>query len=92
MSPRKSSARPSGGSTPPASTRFVRRRRSVKRRRSDQPTGGAQPYAPPERAPEHAEPLPAAQDVPLPLGPRTVDPPPRNPNVFSFTYTVWKGS
>lgn len=31
-----------------------------------------------------------AASTPVFRGPRTVEPPPRNPNVFSFTYTLWK--
>lgn len=92
MSPRKGSARQSNVPAPPSSTRFVRRRRSARRRKPNQVNAGAQRPIQPDLPPEHVEPAPEAQEVPLSLGPRTVEPPPRNPNVFSFTYTVWKGS
>lgn len=80
----------------PAPTRFVRRRRSSRRRRAE----NKQPE-PSQIAPEIVAAAPDGNGDWFDAGrydqrwgkaPRPAEPPPRNPNVFSYTYRVWKTS
>lgn len=75
------------------STRFVTRRRPSRRRK---PAGndafGARPTDA-TNAPIEEYPAFGADQAPRSgRAPRPAEPPPRNPNIFSYTYRVWKNS
>jgi hypothetical protein len=62
------------------SGKVVRRRR--RRPARNKPELRARPA---QTQSDQAEPV-----VPWSRAPRPVEPPPKNPNIFSYTYTVWK--
>jgi hypothetical protein len=71
----------------------------VPRRKRRKPSGARPHLAQPPRAiprddPQEGHPLhePWATPIKTSRAPRAVEPPPSNPNVFSYTFTIWKSS
>ena len=96
MARRKNDLKQQSDNAPDKSSARVmrRRRRGPTDGRPRSEVGGAQ-----ERMPQNAEktaayssPPPPSASVRFGRAPRPADPPPKNPNVFSYTYTIWKSS
>ena len=93
MSRRKSAERPAEQPVHKPATRVPRRKRR-------KPSGAKPHLAPPStRAiprddPQEGRPLhePWATPIKTSRAPRAAEPPPSNPNVFSYTFTIWKSS
>jgi hypothetical protein len=79
-------------SKPPV--RVLRRRRRGPSAGKPRGEGGPQERAPQaaERAQDFGAPPPPAAGARMSRAPRPAEPPPKNPNVFSYTYTIWKSS
>ena len=95
MPKNKRPGRKPDASAPPPPTRFVRRRRPARKRKSEasEPAVGARSADMPAAAIDNDPELFGAAYVQRwGKAPRPAEAPPRNPNVFSYTYRVWKTS
>lgn len=72
----------------------------VPRRKRRKPSGGARsqgahgPAKQPQHSGDDGYSLPGYEPAPIKMSraPRPAELPPSNPNVFSYTYTIWKSS
>lgn len=91
MSRRKNPERPDEPAGQKLPTRVPRRRRRKPYSAKSQPPTAQSKQTPPGMV---AEDYASYPNDPAPLklsrAPRTVEPPPPNPNVFSYTCTIWK--
>ena len=90
MSRRRNTGKPAEPATPKAPERIARRKR-----RKPPATRSAQSQPrrlPDDEAPmgDSAEPMARPAMPKLSRAPRQAEPPPANPNVFSYTFTIWK--
>ncbi len=92
MTRRKNADKPAEPAAQKAPTRIARRKRRK--------PSGARPQQPSARALHGGDPFPERHDGPgatpdeikVSRAPRPAERPPANPNVFSYTFTIWKSS
>lgn len=93
MSRRKNLERPDEPSVQKLSPRVPRRRRRKPYNAKPQPPPAQGKPAPLDSAPDdYVSRTGDAGPLKMSRAPRTAEPPPPDPNVFSYTFTIWKSS